>query len=263
MFLVTGGSGYIGSVICKELDSRNIAYNVLARRPKTKNSIAFDLHSGASDALLNILNAHSHIIHCAWFVKRDSYLNALENFDWVSATLRMAALMDPKHIKHLNALGTCLEYKPGPHLKTVSSELGADHIYSAAKLATLTGLQNLLAQTGVKLSWSRIFHIYGQDEHPAKLIPTIDRCVAQKQHYAFKSTDQIIDLSHISDVAKDIVEISLGERQGTFNVCSGRARTIKEIITERAGEDFCRQYFTFSNGNEMTNNLGGERFVKA
>lgn len=261
MILVTGGSGYLGTVVCNELNRLNLAHNVITRKASAENSIQFDLLEGKTSELSDIVNAHSHVIHCAWFVDRDRYLTGVENFDWISGSMRLASVADNRKVKHFNGVGTCLEYKSSPLPKSISSELGADSNYAAAKIATYIGLKQVLAKNDIRFAWSRMFHVFGGSEHRNKLIPTINRCMLNNEQYNFTASNQIIDLSHISKVAEDLVNITTNEKRGVFNLCSGTSKTIYEIAIELAGEAFAQKYFKFSDDALARNNLAGERFV--
>jgi dTDP-6-deoxy-L-talose 4-dehydrogenase (NAD+) len=261
MILVTGGSGYVGTAVRDVLNEMQLAHNTITRKSFAENCVEFDLLEGRTSELSDIVNAHSHIIHCAWFVDRDKYLTGEENFDWISASMRLASVADNRKVKHFNGIGTCLEYKSSPLPKNIRSELGADSNYAAAKIATYIGLKQILEKNQIKFAWSRMFHVFGNQEHPKKLMPTINRCILHNEQYEFTASNQIIDLSHIIKIAQDLVNITAGEKQGAFNVCSGTAKTIREVATEIAGEAFARKYFKFSDESTTRNNLAGERFV--
>lgn len=258
---MTGGSGYIGTAVCDELKRLNLAHNIITRKPFASNCIQFDLLNGETSELSDIVNEHSHIIHCAWFVDRDRYLNSTENFNWVASSMRLASVADNRQVKHFSGIGTCLEYKPSQLPKQITSQLGAVNNYAAAKIAACTGIKQIFNKKDIKFSWSRIFHVFGNKEHPKKLMPTIDRCIKNRVPYEFTASNQIIDLTHISNIAKDLANITINEKQGMFNLCSGVPKTIREIVIDTAGKTFADQFFKFSGEEEMRNNLAGERFV--
>ncbi|MEK9684950.1 MAG: NAD-dependent epimerase/dehydratase family protein [Rhodospirillaceae bacterium] len=257
MLLVTGGTGYVGSQICKILRETKIDFRILSRNDGPLR-VKHDLLSGNENELREITRQYKRIIHCAWFVERNEYLQSTKNFDWIKASLKLASCLDGKVVKHFLALGTCLEYAPSTTVKNVDSPIEATSNYSLSKTLTYRGLSFILSQKKIPFAWCRLFHMYGGEEQPAKLIPSITEALRTSKPIVIKNSDQLIDLSHVSSIASDIVRLS-ENYQGIFNLCSGKGGTVEQHIRARFPADDLNKLVEFRTSREIPNNLSGIR----
>jgi len=256
LILVTGGSGYIGAEVCKTLMQSGIEYSVLSKSDRP-NQINFDLITGSEAELADIVNAHSKVLHCAWDVDRKTYLDSARNFDWLAATLKLAAVIDRRKITHFQGLGTCLEYKSSSAPKLITSALGAVSNYALAKILTFKGLSSIMGEKSINFAWSRLFYLYGGNEHKDKLIPTVANALKTGSKYKIRNANQIIDLSRVEHVAQMITQLSNSETSGVFNVCSGKPATIKETIYQNFDVTRVDQLIEFEDSLRDLNNLSG------
>ena len=259
MILVTGGTGYIGSQVCRALGEKGIDYSILSRKNGPK-CIKYDLLTGNQNELKEILLDYSKIIHCAWFVDRSAYLHSPKNFDWVNGTLKLANALEDQGIQHFLSLGTCLEYKPSARIKKVTDPTEATSNYSLAKILTHSGLTHILKTKNIPLAWCRIFHLYGGREDCQRLFPSVKAALMKSEHMEVTNSNLKIDLSHIFSVAQDIIKVSEGY-SGNFNLSSGNGGTIEEHVRQHFPAPLIKKFISFTPSSTMMNNLYGNRNV--
>lgn len=259
MILVTGGTGYIGSQVCRALDEKGIDYSILSRKNGPK-CIKHDLLTGNENELKEILLDYRKIIHCAWFVDRSEYLHSPKNFDWVCGSLRLASALEDESLQHFLSLGTCLEYKPSPSIKRVTDPTEATSNYSLAKILTHAGLTQILKTKNIPFAWCRIFHLYGGNEDHRKLFPSIEAALRKSKAMEVTNSNQKIDLSQIFSVAQDIITVSEGY-SGNFNLNSGKGGTLEEHVRQHFPAPLIEKFISFKRSSTILNNLCGIRNV--
>src|SRR3974390_723916 len=94
--LLTGASGFIGSECLPFLAARGYDVHVLARKPAWDGALPLqslhyhqcDLLDQDCEALLAEIQP-THLLHLAWYAEHGKFWSALENLDWVAASLRL------------------------------------------------------------------------------------------------------------------------------------------------------------------------------
>lgn len=141
--------------------------------------------------------------------------------------LRLLAEID---CRRLVAAGSCLEYAPSEEVLTESSPVQARDLYTAAKIGFHQVAEQLCHQLGTELAWPRIFYVYGPQEDPRRLIPTVIRSLLQGAPALTSAGEQVRDYLHVRDVATALRSIALSDAVGSINVASGAAFPIRDLI---------------------------------
>lgn len=163
--LVTGGSGFIGRETLPFLLEHGYEVHVLARSVATDGEAATstvyyhrcDLLRDSCEALVAAIQP-THLLHFAWYSEHDTFWWALENLDWVAASLRLArAFANAGGVRAVFA-GTCAEYDWSfQTLDEALTPLNAATLYGSSK-ASLFGLMSAAAERlRITLAWGRIF----------------------------------------------------------------------------------------------------------
>ena len=95
-------------------------------------------------------------------------------------------------------------------------------------------LSQLFAVAGVGFAWCRLFHLYGEHESPLRLGGYLQKCLQENQIAQLSDGADILDFSDVKDVARGIVSVVLKKHQGPANICSGRARSVRQFAEEFA-----------------------------
>lgn len=128
-------------------------------------------------------------------------------------------------------LGSQAEYGPQSGRIHESDPAKPVELYGAAKYATGLILQRTANITNRPFSWLRLFSSYGPNDDPSWLIPYLINCLLVGETPSLTDAEQIWDYLHVDDAAAAIVAVIDSDARGFFNLGSGQARVLREIIT--------------------------------
>lgn len=242
--LLTGGSGFVGRQIARSLVAAGHR-PLLALRPGSFGRAGLaadeadivetpDLFGESVDWWDERLAGVDTVIHAAWYVEPGKYLDSPENTRCVEGSLRLADAAARAGANHFIGIGTCFEYRlPNDHI-TADAAVGPVTLYAAAKLSLLHMLEKRFAGSATTLTWARLFYLFGEGEHPARLLPMLHRKLAAGQKVELSSGDKLRDFLDVAEAGAMIATLAETGQPGVVNVCSGKAVTIREIAEEIA-----------------------------
>jgi len=92
---------------------------------------------------------------------------------------------------------------------------------------------------GLRIGVARVFNLIGPGQSPRFAVPSFAQRIAEAEatgaaefELALGNSAAIRDFADVRDGARALVEISLRELTGTYNVCSGEGRTIAAVVEE-------------------------------
>jgi|688.fasta_scaffold88499_1 nucleoside-diphosphate-sugar epimerase len=235
--LITGANGFIGKHVVKYLISKNKKIKIIARKKnnlfKNKNIKIFytkNLFKEKENNLKNFLKNVNTVIHLAWFVKPNNYLNSEKNIECLIGTINLAEACAQSKVKNFIGIGTCFEYKISNKKISVNSALEPKNLYSATKLSVYFSLLNFFNKKKINFSWLRLFYISGDDDYEQKLIPYIIKNLKLNKNIYLTKDKKIKDYMTVQNVAEAICKISLkSKKKPVYNICSGHPITIRKI----------------------------------
>ncbi|MGH9423611.1 MAG: NAD-dependent epimerase/dehydratase family protein [Thermoanaerobaculia bacterium] len=250
---VTGGSGFIGRHVLRELERQGIE-PVVVLRPETTVTEEARRHEvvrmdiGATPAnAFELLGEPDALLHLAW--------GGLPNYGsrhHVDAEL-------PAHYKFLEALvagglgtvvatGTCLEY--GMEEGALNENLQARPMvpYATAKDSLRSSLQNLQRQRPFNLTWTRLFYLFGEGQAAGSLLPQLRDAVARgEKSFNMSGGEQLRDYLPVKEAARILVRLTVDAGDnGVVNICSGVPISVRRLV-----EGWIRE-----NGWQITPNPG-------
>lgn len=253
--LLTGASGFVGRQIARSLAGAGHR-PLLVLRPGSFARTGLDarrvdivetgdLFAEDVDWWAEVLDGVDTVIHAAWYVEPGKYLDSPENIRCVEGSLRLAEAASRSGVKHFIGIGTCFEYRlPNDHI-TADAEVGPATIYAAAKLALLHMLEKRFGTSETTLTWARLFYLFGEGEHPARLFPTLHRKLAAGERVELSSGDKLRDFLDVAKAGAMIAHLAETGQAGIVNICSGRAVAIRQIAEEIADRHGRRDLLTF------------------
>ncbi len=242
--LLTGANGFIGRHTIRHLVGAGFTVHAVARA-------AFDAPAGVSVHVADLLDRRqqealietvrpSHLMHLAWYVEHGKFWRSLENLRWVDASLQLLTAFAKAGGRRWLCAGTCAEYdwtREGP-LDESSTLLRPATVYGAAKHALETMISAVARELAVSTAWCRLFHLYGPDESPERLVPSLTRAMIEGRPAVCRSGGLTRDFLHVDDLGRALACVLMSQHEEPVNVCSGepvRIAEVAECIAEATG----------------------------
>jgi nucleoside-diphosphate-sugar epimerase len=238
--LLTGATGFLGVHCRRELALRGFEVHTVGVRPASPasdNHHQLDLLDEEGQRRLLADLRPTHLLHLAWAKKPGgAVFNAIENYDWLSASLRLARLFAEHGGRRLVFCGTSAEYDWSygyctEHLTPTVPET----TYGSCKHALRVAVEALARDTQLSWSWPRVFFCYGPHEPIQRLIPTVVASLLRGEQARCSHGLQMRGYLHVNDVARALAQLVECDVQGPVNVCSGTPIELRSIVT-RIGE---------------------------
>lgn len=241
-FLVTGGTGFIGRHTVVDLVERGHEVIVPTSRQiddpvDGATYIQCDLtHPQDMKKLVAEAGADT-LVHIAWRAAVSGLWGAPENVDWLQASLALGRAFLDAGGKRIALCGSCGEYDwtSGMCIEDVTP-LRPNTIYGASKVSLLHGLTAMCDVAGASLVCGRPFFIYGPREHESRLTAYVITSLMKGEAAECSHGMQLRDYSHVGDVGRGISALAASDLTGEYNIGSGEAVRVKDVILEIAKE---------------------------
>lgn len=237
--LITGGTGFIGSKVTDELLKRGYEVHALVYPPLApvqENFIQYEMNLMDSQAVDEFLSEHQFeaLIHLAWYVGPKCHVSDL-NMDWVIATLNLLKSFKEHGGKKFLGAGTCseYEYKYG-YLLEDETPTDPQTLYGNGKNAVYNIAKVYCKQNEIDFKWPRIFNLYGPNEKPQRLMPSVINSCLKGEYVKVSDCLKFQDYLHVEDTARGIVDVFESKLQGAVNICSGQPVQLRTIVNKIA-----------------------------
>lgn len=248
-FLITGSNGFVGKQVIKFLDTKNIDINIIVREKseldpvlsECANKIYYskDIFSETAEWWADKCKGVDVVLHLAWHTEPGKYLASEKNVDCLIGSYRLAMGAKISNIKKFVGIGTCAEYDFSEGVLSVETKLAPKTLYGSTKVALYHVLKNWFKESSIEFAWCRLFYLYGDGEHPNRLVPYLKRKLAAGEKVDLSDGNQIRDFIDVKVAGEIISKIAISSKVGDFNVCSGIPKSVKELVYEVA-EEFSR-----------------------
>jgi len=235
--LVTGASGFIGRHVLSPLLERGFEVHAVSSRTPPSETGGLRWHRadllGAScpGELLDDVRP-THLLHLAWYTEHARVWTSPENLRWVGATLRLVQAFAERGGERAVLAGTCAEYRwggAGPCIEG-RTRLEPATLYGTCKNATRGLLAAAAAELGIAVAWGRVFFVYGPDEAPARLVPSIARALLAGERAPTGDGSRVRDVLHVVDVAGAFAALLDSNVAGAVNIGSGERVALLDVI---------------------------------
>jgi len=236
---VTGATGFIGSPAVAALRAGGHEVVALSRNPPSGKTpgvqfLSADLlDPGFDGAVLSRDHGCTALLHLAWVTEHGRFWDSPDNARWAEASERLARGFVAGGGSRIVAAGTCVEYDPpaSAACDPVSTPIAPHHPYGKAKHRFHRALDEIGRATGAEIAWGRIFLLIGPGEDKRRLVPSVIRSLLANEKAKCSSGKQIRDFMDVRDCAGGFAALALSQAAGAFDVCSGKATTIGELVT--------------------------------
>lgn len=237
--LITGGTGFIGKNVVAELIKRGYEVHSLVFppfAPEQKGLVQYEMNLMDSNAVDKFLSEHhfENLIHLAWYVGKGCHI-ADQNIDWTISTLNLLTSFQKYGGKTFVGAGTIseYEYKFG-YLLEDETPTSPETLYGESKNSVYKIAKTFCKQHDMKFKWPRIFNLYGPNEKPQRLMPSVINSCLKGEDVKVSDCLKFQDYLHVEDTARGIVEVFESDIQGAVNICSGKPVQLRYIVNKIA-----------------------------
>ncbi len=241
--LLTGASGFIGRHTIQPLVDRGFDVHCVCRTIKPdittdENHVAWhqtDLLNAKDIKNLFDSISPSHLLHLAWDVTPGSYIESINNFDWLISSLHLFNEFAESIGTRVVCAGTCFEYdlRYGYCNENITPTVPSTY-YGSCKHQLQSIGDKYAEKKGINFAWGRIFYPYGPFEYPSRLVPSVIQALLNGEKAPCTHGNQIRDFLHVADVADAFVTLLDSEVNGIVNIGSGKPVSIKELVMKIA-----------------------------
>lgn len=239
--LLTGGSGFVGAAVAHQLAATGRTVALLLRangdRSRLKSLPAPPLiiegdltQPGSWERKIADFRPDA-VAHLAWRGVKGKDRDNREQCDNVTASLRLHDAAVAAGCRRFVGLGSQAEYGPCSARIDESVPTRPTTLYGASKLSTYLMLDRLAAKDAVSFAWLRLFSSYGPGDDPSWLIPYITSELLSGRRPKLTAAEQMWDYIHVDDVAAGVIALCDSDATGVFNIGSGKAVPLRDIIS--------------------------------
>lgn len=240
--LLTGATGFIGQFAIRPLLDKNYTVHTVTSKP-----IVFETIENLFWHQTNLLDADettslikkihpTHLLHFAWYVEQGKVWNAIENLDWLQASLHLARQFVENGGERLVISGSCAEYDWTEEgiFSEKSTALRPHHLYGATKHALNLTLENFAKVSNLSYAWGRVFYLFGEGESTKRLVPSVINALLKNELAKTSHGNQVRDFLCAEDVAEAFVALLESNVFGSVNIASGKGVKIADVVREIA-----------------------------
>lgn len=236
---VTGASGFIGRYVLKELLQQKIEV-VAVTRDATKldylkkviEIVEMDI-SSPYRGCFEQLGKPDVLIHLAW----DGLPNykSLHHFETeLPRQYRFLKALLDEGLPSLVATGTCFEYGMQSGVLAPETQTKPTNPYGYAKDSLRQQLMFVKQNQSFKLTWARLFYMYGNEQSCNSLYPALQAAVLrQDKVFNMSGGEQLRDYLPVQQVAYKLVVLAMAQRDfGAVNVCSSQPISVRRLVEQ-------------------------------
>jgi nucleoside-diphosphate-sugar epimerase len=237
--LVTGATGFVGSHLVRLLVQRRCEVTVLVRSGSDLvrlRDVESELNVVEAD-LLELSHAESQIrgvqpelcFHLAWYINPGFHANAIQNLDYVTASVKLLQLLDDVGCARTIITGTCLEQDASTRFLNEQAACVPRNFYAACKHALHVQFEHFSRRQGRGYAWARMFDTYGPGEYSGRLVPDLIQNLVAGRACALSDGRQVRDYMHVHDTVRALWAIAESQKDGDFNIGSGQPVSVAQI----------------------------------
>lgn len=226
--LITGGSGFVGQHVVPLLQERGFEVHA----PAHAELDVLD-HDAVSRVVRDL--RPTHLLHLAWIATPGVYQESPENERWKEASAHLFREAIASGATRIVAAGSCFEYAwPDTPCREDDTPIDPSTFYGRCKDACRAGLMALATEKGISAAWGRIFFLYGPGEPAKKLIASVILSLLKGDTAQCTHGRQLRDFLYVKDVASAFAALLESDVDGSVNIASGEAVTLRSLVETAA-----------------------------
>ena len=235
--ILTGGTGFLGFWLLKELVENDIFVYVVVRKDSKRrerlNGITgieiIELDMDEISGLPQYIKTADVFYHLAWEGGRNAFSSQVENITYAVKAMEAAHKLG---VKQFIMTGSQAEYGICNQQVDESSPVNPNTAYGACKLACYNILKTLSEQIALPFTWVRVFSVYGEGDNPNTLISYLFRCFMGHETPKLTRGEQLWDFLYAEDAAAALYLLGEKGKYGLYNLAFGESRPLKEFVIE-------------------------------
>jgi nucleoside-diphosphate-sugar epimerase len=237
--LVTGARGFVGAPCVRLLVQRGFEVHAVSREEPRSRGVAWHqadlLDERDVDRVAGSVGA-TDLLHLAWCTEHRRFWTSPDNVRWAAAGARLVRAFAAHGGRRIVVAGSCAEYHADGGLCVEDrTPIEPPTIYGASKHALHVAARGTARGAGVSLGWARLFHLFGPNEQPSRLVPAIIRALLSGEPARCSIGEQVRDFMYVDDAASAIVAFLESGVEGAVNIGSGSATTVADFAGVVAG----------------------------
>jgi nucleoside-diphosphate-sugar epimerase len=240
--VVSGATGFAGQYLVPLLLNHN--YQVVATARDSNKAAQFDWFKDVQfvaadfhkDSTNIIVEPGAGLIHLAWqgLPNYNSLFHFEENLPFNYRFIKSLVLSG---VSQVLITGTCFEFgfQSGPIASNTKPH--PNNPYAVAKDVLRQQLEFFAKETAFCLQWARLFYMYGKGQNPKSVLSQLDTAIDNGDSvFNMSGGEQLRDYLPIEAVAQQLFDLYVSEREGTYNVCSGKPISVRRLAEQRIKE---------------------------
>jgi dTDP-6-deoxy-L-talose 4-dehydrogenase (NAD+) len=237
---VTGATGFIGHHVLNALQATDADIVAVVRNAesitgsplKDCQTVLMDI-AQPNDNAWQQLGCPDVLIHLAW----DGLPNYKSLYHFETELPKQYAFLKHLITEGLPAVvvaGTCFEY--GMRSGALSADLMPQpaNPYAYAKAALHQQLHFLQTTHPFKLTWARLFYLYGAGQAPTSLYTQLQQAIARGDSvFNMSGGEQLRDYLPVEIAAQQLVQLAMNQGlNNTLNICSGQPISVRRLAEQ-------------------------------
>jgi len=234
--LITGGTGFIGGPVLKNLIENIEGVEILNLTRSSPNSHSKKVEHFNCD----LSNPQTYqtkvetfepevVIHLAWEGIPDFSLQmCIKNI--LSSVSLIEIVTKVKSCKKIITTGSCFEYNNKIGICNENDIVVSKDYFTFAKKTILSFLELECNKNNIVYGWARLFYVYGPNQRSGSLIPTLIATLKTNKTPDLRTPKNANDFIHVNDVAAAIFKMTSNDFQsGIYNLGSGKSTPVIEV----------------------------------
>lgn len=238
--LITGAHGALGSYVKDHLRQHDPRIEIAsivrsqAQKGAVTDYVCDFLDVERMEEVLKDFRPERAILS-AWVTTHGTYWTDPANAVWADATIQFAEIFARFGGRFLTFVGSCAEYSwTSDELVEHETPEAPDTVYGREKLRTTRQLLKMREKGVLDVNCSRLFFPFSERENEARVTSLVAKSLLEGRHFHLRAGDVYRDICHTSHVAECIVQMTISQIGGIFNVATGRPTHLGRFLSEIA-----------------------------
>lgn len=229
--ILFGSEGTIGKYVKDELLKKKINLYLYQNKTKIKINPKYKIINTNTIKKNYSFSSEDILIYMAWgnLNNYNSVLHLTKELPIHYNNIKKLVMCG---LKNIIVTGTCFEYKKKKGIMRETSKVEPFTNYGKAKNNLRIKLTKLKQIYKIKMTWVRIFYIFGHFKDNNNLWSQINKNSRNKiLEFKMSSGEQYRDYMHVKDLARHIVFLALKKKNfGIINLCSGKPIKVRNLV---------------------------------